>query len=179
MSEDCVTEAEKGAFANFKTRYTHLRTFFLKTHVPESNTTQEWYSYLAKLREEISNFYNELRLVAVIMAKEYLMAHFEIRQCGSPASVQGSSRLEIDVKTLTGARIIGEVTTTKPDDTNEFSAYQLENFRKQADKLNHQVAKHRFLFVTEAAAFDVLKKPNNQKIFTGIQIVSLPSGKSL
>ena len=179
MSEDCVTEAEKGALTNFKIRYSHLRKFLLKTRVPENDTTQEWYSYLAKLREELGNFYNELRLVAVIMAKEYLMAHFDIRQCGSPASAPGASRLDIDVKTRSGARIIGEVTTAKPYENNDFGAHQIETFRKEVDMLRHINSKYKYFFVTEAAAFEALKKSNYQSLFSGIQIVYLPSGISL
>jgi hypothetical protein len=167
------------ALQGLEAKVLRLSEFFSRVPFPQTEEPTDWYSYLASFKGELGNIYNDVSLLATMMAKEFLQACFELPDFDAAAKPQGAAGLDVDVRTQQGSRVIAEIKTTSPYGSGDLGAQQGETFRKDAGKLTRTPAEHRFFFVTERSTFDVLKKPKYREMFAGIRVVLLPSGEEL
>jgi hypothetical protein len=75
--------------------------------------------------------------------------------------------------------VVAEIKTTVPYQHVDFGAQQIVTFKKDFAKLASADAAHKFLFVTEASAFTVLKKPKYLAQIPGVHLVLLTTGEEL
>lgn len=76
-----------------------------------------------------------------------------------------------------GSRIVGEIKTTTPYNGPDLGAQQKATFEKDFAKLAAVQADYKFMFVTETAAFDVLRRPSYTAKLKGVTVVQLTSGE--
>ncbi len=89
---------------------------------------------------------------------------------------QSAPGLDIDVRTPDGNRVSGEVKTVDPYNQKDFGANQRAAFFKDFSKLAGAAADHKYLFLTEPRAFDVVKA-KYQKQLAGVTVVCLVDGR--
>ncbi|MGC4193201.1 MAG: hypothetical protein QM589_18800 [Thermomicrobiales bacterium] len=145
---------------------------------PLSAPPGEWFRYLTAIKEIQGNFSNDLSFVSCLMAKEYLAARLNLPVFDVAEKPQGANGLDIDEMTLDGQRVIGEIKTTTPHHVVRFGAAQIASMRKDFAKLQHHVADHKFMFVTDAASFEVLRRRYQQHL-AGITVVCLSTGEDV
>ena len=133
------------------------------------------FEFLSSLRQIQGNLSNDVSFAATLLAKIYLQAKFSLT-FDAAEKPQGAPGIDIDVKAPDGSRIVGEIKTTVPYQINDFGAQQAASFKKDFIKLAAADAKHKFLFVTDARAFEFLKKPKYLALIPGIRVVNLTSG---
>ncbi len=109
------------------------------------------------------------------MAKDYLAKKFRLHPFDAAAKAQGAPGLDIDVQTLDGQRVIGEIKTTTPYLPNDFGAQQRSAFEKDFEKLTTTAADHRFLFVTDRTTFGIIRRRYADRL-PGVVIVLLTTG---
>lgn len=83
--------------------------------------------------------------------------------------------LDIDARTTSNERIIGEIKTTTPYKGDQFGAAQIAALRKDFNKLRQHQAEHKYMFVTDIAAFNALRQSFAHDL-PGVMIVCLTSG---
>ena len=171
-----LTEREEKYCATIAERIERMRVLANERTLGNPESPSTWYEFLSALRQIQGNSSNALSFVATLLAKRYLEERFP---CSFDAAKkpQGAPGIDIDLRTLEGDRVIGEIKTTVPYLAADFGAQQAASFKKDFDKLRLTIAEHKFLFVTEQSAFSVLKKPNYTKHIPGIRIVLLTTGE--
>jgi hypothetical protein len=162
-----------------RNRIERLRDFLMTQMPPDSDAPAEvWFTYLLSMKEILGNINNGLSLVACLLAKHYLMERFALAPFDVAAKSQNARGLDIDIITLTGERIIGEIKTTSPVDPTRFGAQQGTSFRKDFAKLRAQQADHKFMFVTDPYSLEVLRKRHMTEL-EGVTIVCLWPGDDI
>lgn len=179
MDSSYLTSNEINAISQTRHRIRRLAEFFMNNSPPDNDIADEWFYYLAKFKDELGNFNNDISFFAILMAETYLINTLNILPFDSAAKAQGASGLDIDELARNGSRIIGEIKTTHPYKMNDLGAQQSATFKKDAEKLRRENAEHKFFFVTDTATFDIMKKPKYRQMFTGIKIVLLPFGAEI
>ena len=171
-----LTENEAISLQRTATRLDHLRAFLHDQRPPSVGTSpQEWFAYLAEFKAILGNFSNDLSLVSCLMAKDYLTDRLQLPPFDVAEKAQGASGLDIDERTTTGERVIGEIKTTTPYQKIRFGAAQITALRKDFAKLQANDAAHKYMFVTDVTAFDALKRGFGAEL-QGVTIVCLSSG---
>lgn len=171
-----LTTNESASIQRTMTRLDGLRTFLDEHKTPSiGESPQIWFEYLAEVKSILGNFSNDLSLVSCLMAREYLSKRFSLPMFDAAAKPQGASGLDIDVSTTSGERVIGEIKTTHPYKRTGFGAAQITALRKDFAKLQLSDADHKFMFVTDAAAFEALWS-GFAKELPGIAIICLSTG---
>lgn len=154
-----LTTNESVSLQRTVARLDDLRAFLDEHQSPTTgDSSLTWFAYLAEVKSIRGNFNNDLSLVSCLMAKEYLSKQLSLAMFDAAAKPPGASGLDIDVFTTSGERVIGEIKTTHPYKQTAFGAAQLTALRKDFVKLQMSDADHKFMFVTDAAAFEVLKR---------------------
>lgn len=176
MPGDQLSQSEQKALVNLRHRYFSLKEQFYDSIIPHYDSAENWYNFLARFKNELINFTNDLNMVSAVLAKEYLIAHFDITSFDTVVKAQGTSGFPIDIKTRSGERIVAVIKTIQPFKENDLDTQQIDTFKRDADKLRRANAKFKIFFVTDISTFDVLKKQIYQKYLWGIRIVHLPSG---
>ena len=171
-----LSDGEKACCDQIAQRVTKLQNMLSQKFLGNRENPIEWYQYMSQIKAIQGNFSNDISFVATLMAKEYLLRHFEISQFDATAKAQGAPGSDIDVNTIHGKRIIGEIKTTAPYMPSDFGAQQRAMFKKDFDKLNRALADLKFLFVTEQRTFDLLKRRYSHEI-PGVRIVLLTTGE--
>jgi len=113
--------------------------------------------------------------MACLMAKAYLVKEFgEIDGFDVSAKPQGAPGLDIDVQTLKGQRIIGEIKTTVPYSgaRNDLGAQQKQALMTDFSKLNKTTADYKYFFVTDSATYNIVKRKYANQI-PGVQVIQL------
>jgi len=152
---------------------TKLRKFLNEsTFQPVDAPIPEWYGFLGKIKSILGNFNNRMSFLALLMAKAYLGRKLALAPFDATTKPQGTPGLDIDERTLTGERVIGEIKTTEPYLIHDFGAQQLTMFKKDFDKLNAESAAYKFFFVTDSRSFELMKRKHAKKI-PGVTVVSL------
>ena len=64
------------------------------------------------------------------MAKQYLNTNYGIDDFDAAEKPQGAPGLDIDIKTRSGQRIIAEIKTIYPYQSDDFGAQQKNSFKK-------------------------------------------------
>ena len=180
MTSQEWTSNERNAIAKVSERVQRLRLFFAQNAPPAGSATpEEWFGYLARFKDELGNFNNDVSLMATLMAKQYLVAHLDMDPFDALEKEQGAPGLDIDERTTTDERVVAEIKTTHPYNRDDLGAAQADSFEKDAAKLATADARHKFFFVTDSKTFEVLKKPKYKEWFDGVRVVLLPSGDEI
>jgi hypothetical protein len=171
-----LTAAEQRYCEAIARRIDRIRQLLVDKTLGDPDSPTLWYEFLSELRDIQGNASNDLSFVATLLAKRYLAQHFRISFCAAEKP-QGAPGIDIDCRTTTGERIVGEIKTTKPYQSADFGAQQAAMFKKDFAKLSAAEAQHKFLLVTEPRAFEVLKKPKYSKLMSGVRVVLLTTGE--
>ena len=137
----------------------------------------KWFVYLQRIKESQGNLNNYLSFIACLMAKEYLHRRHGIDNWDVAEKPQGAPGLDIDLKTITGKRIIGEIKTTKPYEEDNFGAAQWTSFENDFRKLRRRRSDVKYLFVTHPLTYKYLKRDSQYVRVSGLKVVLLPTGK--
>lgn len=151
-----------------------LRKFLATSSLANPVEMTTWLRYFVGVKDILGNVNNSVSLLATLLAKQFLEEGFRLPAFDAAAKPQGATGPDIDVTTLDGERIIAEVKTTSPYRLDAFGAAQEREFRKDFAKLNACGARHRFLFVTDARTFELLRGRYLASI-PGVRIVELLS----
>ncbi len=171
------TQGESDSLRSIADHLTRLREYLNNNAFPdESASADDWYAFLAAFKAILGNSSNDLSLVSCLMAKEYLSSRYQLVPLDVSGKPQGANGLDIDARTVAGRRIIGEVKTTTPYKTSRFGAAQITALRKDFAKLQKNEAEHKYMFVTDRAAFTALKQGFTNELH-GVRIVCLSSGE--
>ena len=157
-------------------RIDRLRAILNERMLDRQGAPGVWYEFLSSLKQIQGNASNDLSFIATLMAKRYLADKHQVHFCAAEKP-QGAPGIDIDLRNSAGERIIGEIKTTAPYKLADFGAQQEVMFKKDFAKLSAAAAQHKYLFVTERAAFDVLRKPKYLKLVRGVRIVLLTTGE--
>jgi hypothetical protein len=171
-----LTSAEQTRIDDIRTKLARLREVVNAVGLDEHVDSLALYASLARLKTVQGNLSNELSFVAGLMAKDYLHSKFSLTPYDAAEKAQGAPGLDVDVRTIDGKRIIGEIKTTDPYKINDFGAKQKEEFERDFNKLNNEQAYHKFFFVTEARAFDMVKRRYASRL-RGATVVLLTTGQ--
>jgi len=171
-----LTEREKRYCSEIADRVSRMREFLNENALVEPPQPTEWHSFLSTLRKIQGNLSNDGSFIATLLAKQYLHSKFGI-EFDAAEKPQGAPGIDIDVRSCEGDRIVAEIKTTVPYQTSDFGAQQAASFKKDFAKLAASGAKHKFLFVTDSAAFSALQKDKYTRLMPGVRIVHLATGQ--
>lgn len=171
-----LTENEKLYCSTIATRVSQLRAFLNSNALSDPPEPVAWHSFFSELRKIQGNISNDGSFIATLLVKQYLQSKFAI-DFDAAKKPQGASGIDIDVQTSAGQRIVGEIKTTVPYHGSDFGAQQAVSFKKDFAKLVASIADHKFLFVTNSAAFVALQKTKYTSLIPGVRVVHLESGQ--
>lgn len=172
-----LTPGEQKLLAEIAEKIRDLRMFLNKYELPQDTSRLDgWYYFLNATKVTLGNFNNDVSYVATLLAKLYLEKRFPGLEFDASSKSQSSPGLDIDVRTPDGNRISGEVKTVDPYNLNDFGTNQRVAFFKDFSKLAGAAADHKYLFLTEPRAFDVVKA-KYQKQLAGVIVVCLSDGR--
>jgi hypothetical protein len=174
-----LTPKEQIAINNLRDLISCLTSFFSQNSPPLSDDSIDWYNYLVQFKDKLGNVNNQISFVATLLAKSYLMDHFDLIDFDAAAKAQGAPGLDIDAKTKRDQHIIAEIKTTHPYKDNDLGAQQIESFQKDAKKLHQANADIKFFFVTDSQTFALMKETKYRSMFSNINIVYLLSGEKI
>ena len=158
-------------------RIRDLRKFLDEHTLFPGDGLEGCYAFLTAIKRIQGNSHNDVSFVATLMAKRYLQQRFDLREFDAAAKPQSAPGLDIDVRTSSDERVVGEIKTTIPYGRDDLGAQQKTTFRKDFAKLRDAVADHRFMFVTEPATYEILLKTRYLDQLRGVGIVDLSSGR--
>jgi hypothetical protein len=166
---------EQGYLHKLARRLITLRNFLNSLEVKDDIAIEQWFEWLAQIKEIQGNSNNDISFTACLMAKAYLIREFgEIDDFDVSAKPQGVPGLDIDIQTRAGKRIIGEIKTTVPYSgaRNDLGAQQKDAFQKDFAKLNNTPADYKYFFVTDATTYNIVKHKYAHQI-PGVQVIQL------
>jgi hypothetical protein len=169
------TSREQAYCEEIVDRVNRMRALLAGRTLDSTSAPAMLYEFLAALKQIQGNASNDISFVATLLAKDYLEEQHGVFFCAAqkPQSAPG---MDIDVTATDGRRVVGEIKTTVPYQRVDFGAQQAAMFKKDFAKLIATQAEHKYLFVTERATFEVLKKPKYLKLMPGVRVVLLPNG---
>ena len=175
MNERMVNE--RAYLARIRTRLDELARFFDEQRLPTlTSTAAEWHTYLAAMKAVAGHASNDLSFIACLMAKEYLDRTLLMCAYDAAAKPQGAAGLDIDERTIDGARVVAEIKTTVPTEENALGAQQKTMIAKDIAKLNAADADHKFFFVTDPSTFDLVVT-RYAATLPGVKFVLLTTGE--
>ncbi len=125
------------------------------------------------MRQIVGNASNDLSFVATLMAKEHLCSVLDMVPFDAAVKPQGAPGLDIDERTRTGERVVAEIKTTVPYLPTDLGAQQKTTFRKDFVKLQLAEASHKFFFLTNRRAYDLVIRKYTTDL-AGVSVVLLP-----
>lgn len=166
-------EGERTQLDGIVFRIDHLREFLAERPTPPADSSGAvWLAFLGEMKQIVGNASNDLSFVATLLAKDYLCRRFEMQPFDASAKPQGANGLDIDERTITGERVVGEIKTTTPYLGDRLGAAQLASFTKDFEKLRLVDAPHKFFFVTDPATFDLACSMLSERL-PDVQVVLL------
>jgi hypothetical protein len=130
--------------------------------------------YLTALKNTLGNINNDISFVASLLVKPFLRERFGV-EFDAASKPQGAKGIDICCVTADGARIVGEIKTTKPYQPG-FGAAQKKEILKDLLRLVSTPAEHRFMFVTDAESYRTLCGKAFASSAPGVEIVDLVGG---
>jgi len=130
-----LTSREQAAVQRILDRITELAQFLEQSPMPADPAPEVLYEFLARMKQIQGNTDNGASLVACLLAKRYLNAHLDMEPFDVALKPQGAPGLDIDERTLTGKRVVGEIKTTVPYGARDLGAAQQYSFEKDFQKL--------------------------------------------
>lgn len=169
-----LTSRERDYLSNICQKLKDIQEFMSSNTLYEgSQDSKFWYQYLTRIKRVMGNLNNDVSFIACLMAKEFLMSRHQLPPFDIASKPQSAIGLDIDEKTIGGDRVIGEIKTTIPYGQTDLGAQQKNMFFKDFEKLATNEAKHKYFFVTEREAFEIVKK-RYLNILKGVTLVLLP-----
>lgn len=159
------TDRENDGIAALNRRLYEIRSYL--EEIPEGTgalVAETHLSYLLGLQRIQGNIYLNTSFLGCLLAKKYLISRFDMVPFDISIKPQGSPGLDIDERTISGERVIGEIKTTEPYGATDFGAQQKSSFQKDFDKLNREEASHKFFFLTSTRSFEITNSKLRQKI---------------
>lgn len=148
---------EQAYLDNIRERIGQLQLFLSNNALPDDRDITLLFAFVEELRGILGNSANLQSFLSILLAKAYLLAHFDLDDFDAAEKAQGASGLDIDVLTRTSQRIIGEIKSTIPYGEKDLGAAQKKEFRKDFIKLNAAQADHKFFFVTHQKTYDIVE----------------------
>jgi hypothetical protein len=107
------------------------------------------------------------------------MKRFEIDELDVAEKAQGAKGPDIDARTKSGARILAEIKTTAPYKLKkrDFGANQKRELRKDWRKLREATADHKFFFLVDRNAYDIVQRKYKDEV-RGIEVILLGDEKA-
>ena len=170
-----MTPGEQEYLHKLAKRLIRLRDFLDSLDVKDDVAIDQWFEWLAQIKEIQGNSNNDISFTACLMAKAYLVKEFgEINGFDVSAKPQGAPGLDIEVQTQKGQRIIGEMKTTVhySGARNDLGAQQKQALMTDFSKLNTITADYKFFFVTDSATYNIVKRKYPSQI-PGVQVIQL------
>lgn len=171
-----LTDREDRYCEEISRRISRLRAFLNSSDLAMPPDPLEWHSFISSLRGIIGNISNDGSFIASLLAKKFLGEKFGV-DFDAAEKPQGAAGLDIELQTETGAKIVAEIKTTVPYQSVDFGAAQITALKKDFAKLSAAEAEHKFMFVTDYAAFNILKKSKYTKLMLGVRLVHLGTGE--
>jgi len=145
-----------------------LRTFIVREdlQVKEANVRDALMKFLA-LKKIIGNIDNDIHFLASCLANSFLKKKHGVTIDLTKAV--GSSGLDIELE-----EIVAEIKTTIPYHENDFGANQRENIKKDLERLENTVERHKYFFVIDGKTERILKQKYS-RFYPSVYIVNLLS----
>ena len=169
------TEQEEAYGDRILGKLTELRECLCAQSLDTDANPAEWYEYLNQVKRILGNLNQDISFVATLLAKSFLLERFGENGFDAAEKPQGAPGLDVDV-TVSSKRIVGEIKTTIPYNGPDFGAQQKKSFERDIVKLAEAEADHKFMFVTEPATFDILRRPSYRSKLQDVTVVQLVSG---
>lgn len=169
------TEREQAYRNRILGKLDELRECLGAQNIDPDASPGEWYKYLNQVKQILGNPNQDLSFVSTLLAKYFILERFGESGFDAAEKPQGAHGLDVDV-IVSGKRIVGEIKTTIPYNGSDFGAQQMKSFERDFVKLAKADADHKFMFVTESATFDILRRPSYQSKLQDVTIVQLVSG---
>ena len=150
-----LTSGELARLRETISRVEQIRTFVCRG-TPASEDVATWFAFLSALKALQGNANNDLSFLSCVLAKGYLVECHGGLLLDVATKPQGAPGLDIDVLTVRGERIVGEVKTVEPYLPTDFGSQQKEAFRADFKKLQSATAQFKYLFVSSRRAHEVL-----------------------
>lgn len=170
----CLSENELEYLERITIKLSEVSIYLQQENFAEypTKTRYEQFNSLKNLRRILGNIDNDMSFMGCLLMKEFLQAKHEVPDLNMAAKAQGAPGLDLDVLTLDGKRIIGELKTTYPYQQHDFGAQQKVGILNDFSKLHRHNAKYKYFFVTELKAFNILQAKYSQYL-NGVQLVLL------
>lgn len=149
----------------------------LAKDIPPLEDSTAWFRYLTELKAIQGNANNDVSFVATILAKEYLLRRYDVKDFDAAEKPQSAPGIDIDVRLPDGRRLIVELKTTNPYMENDFGAMQRKTIKKDFAKLSKTEADLKLFLVTDSATFRFMQKSKYHTTVKGITIVLLTTGE--
>ena len=168
-----LTPCEETAIASLRTRLLQMRDYLAHNDL-ETCSHSELFEHLGRISQISGNLSNGKSFGACLLAKQYLMKRFEIAELDVSEKPQGARGPDIDVRTKDGERILAEIKTTVPYklDRRDFGANQKAELRKDWRKLREATADHKFFFLVERNAYEIVHARYKSEV-CGIEVILL------
>ncbi len=171
-----LSEHEQRAIAEISQRLSALQQLMRESVIPEVDTAPEdWFRYLAVLKETVGNFHQWLSFVSCVPAKQYLVEHLDMKPFDVGIKPQGAPGLDIDAETRDSARVIAEIKTTVPYLVTRFGSEQRNSILRDIEKLQRAPGVHKYLFVTNSAGGHALK--DGFRHGRGLEVLAVDDGR--
>lgn len=116
---------------------------------------------LVAVKQLQRNIHNDMSMLACILAKEYLTSRHHLRPYCAIGKHQNSPGLDVDCGTMSGQRVVAEIKTTTPAGDEDFGSAQYDEIEKDLDRLRSTEAKHKYFFVTDREAYELMQDPSS------------------
>ena len=171
-----LTDRESTYCEGISRRISKLREFLNSNELAMPPTPLEWHLFISSLRGIVGNISNDGSFIASLLAKNFLEEKYVV-DFDAAEKPQGASGLDIVLQADTGEKIVAEIKTTVPYQGVDFGAAQITALKKDFAKLVAAEAEHKFMFVTDITAFNILKKAKYTKFMPGVRLVHLGTGE--
>jgi len=175
---DALTPGERAYLTALADRLDRLQALLVERPRPAvEEAAAVWYAHLGAMKAVQGNTSNDLSFVGLLMAKAYLLRTLPLATFDVAAKAQGAPGLDIDARTTDGRRVVGELKTTTPYLGAALGAQQRRTFEKDFEKLLRADAQEKYFFLTERAAFDLVRRGFAGRL-PGVTVVLLPDGET-
>jgi len=171
------TPAENSYCEKIHAKDRTLRGFLEENSLSDPIDARQWLIFLTGIKHALGNLNNDVGFVATLLVKDYLVRRFGILGFDAAAKPQAASGIDVEAMTPDGKTIVGELKTTRPYQPG-FGAQQRTTILKDLARLSSVTADHRFMFVIDPDAFQMLCRKTFASRAPGVEVVDLLAEKS-
>lgn len=168
-----LTQSEKNSLNSILIKINNLK-MYLDNNIfhCSSDNLKNWYNYLNEIKNIIGNFNDTLSFISCLMTKEYLLKEHSIRDFDVALKSQSAPRLDIDIYTINGKRIIAEIKTIKSISDTDLGSQQKTSIFNDIKKLKNTDSDYKYLFLTEINTYNIIRNKYKSEIID-IELVLL------